>query len=301
MDLAFYIATCTIFHLLYLALHLGTIDRCASPGLYKYFRAIFVLFLMVSDIVFVVIFLFVPSIPQAYYLVSFSWFALLLINWSCVNCWNRWAGIRIEKEWGTDDNGNPKCTKRYRHSMKEIKEILDENLPKEPKVIVQCEAVEPRTSCCRKQRVIWSNQKEFEFQHWIDVTEQHLVKSQIEEAIFGELKIDFEFGDEETKESYEQHVQNLVKEAKQHSPNDQVNIKQIFEVGEKDIKTYRRSFYGKKILFGKPFVCLQGVFPQIELSFKILKWLLEKIGCKSLLTKGIVNKKVICDRNIVAV
>uniref|UniRef100_A0A7M5WTT1 Uncharacterized protein n=1 Tax=Clytia hemisphaerica TaxID=252671 RepID=A0A7M5WTT1_9CNID len=186
-------------------------------------------------------------------------------------------------------------------STDSIEKIVIDNLPTEPKVITQCEAVEPLTSCCRKQRVIWSNQKEFEFQHWIDVTEQHLVKSQIEEAIFIELKIEFEFDDEETKESYEQHVQNLVKEAKQHSPNAQVNIKQIFQVGEKDIKTYRRSFYGKKALFGRPCACLQCIFPQIELSFKILKRFLEKFGLKSLLTKEIVIRKVISDRNIVAV
>uniref|UniRef100_A0A7M5WTV2 Uncharacterized protein n=1 Tax=Clytia hemisphaerica TaxID=252671 RepID=A0A7M5WTV2_9CNID len=271
MELIPYLFVCLFVNSIYFLFHLCTIDRRASPGFYKCFRAIFIPYLMVCDIVFVVIFLFVPSLPQAYYLVSFSWFALLLMNWSCVNCCNRWEGIRIIQEWGRDDNGNPKCTKQYRESMKEIKEILDENLPKDPKVIVQCEAAEPQTSCCRKQRVIWSNQKEFEFRHWIDVTEQYLVKSQIQEAIFGELKIDFEFDDEETKESFEQHVQNLVKEVKQHSPNAQVNIKQIFQVREKDIKTYRQSFYGKKALFREPFVCLQCIFPQIELSFKILK------------------------------
>ena len=133
------------------------------------------------------------------------------------------------------------------------------------------------------------------------MTEQHLVKTQIEDAIFGELKIEVEFDDEETKESYEQHVQNLVKEAKQHTPNVQINIKQIFQVGEKDIKTIRRSFYGKKILFGKPFVFLQLVFPQIELSFKILKWFLENVGYKSLLTKNVVIKKVISSKNIGAI
>ena len=149
--------------------------------------------------------------------------------------------------------------------------------------------------------VIWSEPKEFKFQHWIDVTEQHLVKTQIEDAIVGELKIEIEFDDEETKESYEQHVQNLVTEAKKHSQNAHINIKRIFQVGEKDIEVNRRWFYGKKILFGKPFVLLQLVFPQIELYFKVLKWFLEEKGYKSLLTKEIVVKKVISNRNIEAI
>ena len=149
--------------------------------------------------------------------------------------------------------------------------------------------------------VIWSEPKEFKFQHWIDVTEQHLVKTQIEDAIVGELKIEIEFDDEETKESYEQHVQNLVTEARQHSQNAHINIKQVFRVNEKDIKTIRKSFYGKRVLFGELFALLQLVYPQIELSFKILKWFLEKIGYKSLLTKEIVVNKVISNRNIEAV
>ena len=168
-------------------------------------------------------------------------------------------------------------------------------------MITQCQAREPRLMCCKKQ-LIWSGQREFEFQHWIDVTEQHLVKTQIEGAIVGELKIEFEFDDEETKESYEQHVQNLVKEAKQNSQNAQINIKQIFKVGEKDIKSVRRPFYGKKIVFGKPFVLLQLVYPQVELSLKIFKWFLQRIGFKSLLTKDVVIKKVILsNRNIEAI
>ena len=204
---------------------------------------------------------------------------MLLINWSCINAYRRWRDIK----------------------NKEIDTVLDENIPAEPKVITQCEAAEPRISCCTKQRAIWSEQREFEFQHWIDVTDRNLVKPQVKEAIVGELKIEIEFDDEETKESYEQHVQNLVKEAKQHSPNAHIKIKHIFQVGEKDIKTIRRSFYGEKVLFGKPFLLLQSGFPQIELYFKILKWFLEKIGYKSLLTKEIVVNKVISNRNIEAV
>ena len=171
--------------------------------------------LAASCVAFVII-LFLPSLQPIYLIVSFSWFVVLVMEWSCMNAYERREEIKSRK------------------SIKEIETIFDENIIGEPKIITQCEA---RRLCC----VIWREQKEFEFQHWIDVTDQHLVKTQIEEAIVGELKVEIEFDDEETKESYEQHVQNLVKEAKQHSPNAPINIKHIFQVGEKDIETIRRS------------------------------------------------------------
>ena len=212
---------------------------------------------------------------------------MLLIHLTCLTFCPRW---NAKKTWAYQ-NGRRRSIKRYDNLMEEIEREIDP----EPKIITQCDAVRPRLLCCTRNQVIWKKQKEFEFQHWIDVTEQHLVKTQIEDVIVGELKIEVEFDDEETKESYEQHVQNLVKEAKQHFPNAQINIKQIFQVGEKDIKTIRRSFYGK------PFVLLQLGFPQFEFIFKIIKWFLQKIGYKSLLTKEIVVKKVISDRNIEAI
>ena len=215
---------------------------------------------------------------------------MLVIEWSCMNAYERRKEIKIRKR-----------SRIYRNSIEEIKAILIRNILLKPKVITQCEAVQPRSSCCTKQRVSWSQQKEFKCQHWIDVTEQHLVKTQIEDAIVGELKIEIEFDDEETKESYEQHVQNLVKEAKQHSQNAQINTKRIFKVSERDIETVRKSFYGKKILFGESFVLLLLIYPQIEIIFKILKWFFEKLGVKSLLTKEIVIKKVVSNRNIEAI
>ncbi|XP_066936335.1 uncharacterized protein [Clytia hemisphaerica] len=281
MGSVIYALVATVLHFICFYVTIISKDKCKSRCFYKCFRVIFIVHLATNGIVFLIIFLFFPSQPPTFYVISLPLMFVLLM-------------VRSLYQYNREKQAQS-------FVLEEVATFLDENLLKEPKVIVQCEAAEPRTLCCRKQRVIWSNLKEFEFQHWIDVTEQHLVKSQIEEAIFGELKIEFEFDDEETKESYEQHVQNLVKEAKQHSPHAQVNVKQIFQVGEKDIKTYRRSFYGKKALFGEPFVCLQCIFPQIELSFKILKWFLERVGFRSLLIKDVVIKKVISNRNIEAV
>ena len=112
-----------------------------------------ILDLVASGVAFVVIFLFVPSLQPAYYSGSFSWFAILLIEWSCMNACRRWDYIRIRKEW-TDQNGRRQCIERYSNLMEEIETLTNGHIAAKPKIITLYEAVhvEATSFYCKKHR-----------------------------------------------------------------------------------------------------------------------------------------------------
>ena len=123
-----------------------------------------------------------------------------------------------------------------------LRDLVNENKLTAPKVLAYCEVLEPKLPIWKfwkRRKVIWREEKTFEYKHWIDLTEindetiQHFER---EQNIVTMIDFDVRIDDEETEKSYQRHVQNLLDELPEVCRNGEIKTKRLIRIGQVDVE-----------------------------------------------------------------
>ena len=96
--------------------------------------------------------------------------------------------------------------------------VVNQQISARPKIITYLEVIEPKTFFWSSKQVIWREEKTFEYQHWIDLTNRTKIED-CRDALVLKIDFDIQFDDKETEELYREHVQTLLDELPEYCKN----------------------------------------------------------------------------------
>ena len=175
----------------------------------------------------------------------------------------------------------------------EFKNAVDHYLSRKPEIVTICEVSERTSSWSpmkTNKEVIWRENKTFEFQHWIDLTDTNLVQK-YSKGQFVRIDFEIDFDDLETEQAYEEHVQTLLNELPEFCQNGDIVLKRIERLEGDDV-TKGHWF---QLMNESPFHHL--IFSIIGIALHEGIWWAGRIG-RSFCPKRIVVKKVVTTKNL---
>ena len=194
-------------------------------------------------------------------------FAFNLIKW--ISSYNNFALREVDVDWT---------------------HTVNQQISTRPEIITYLEVIEPKPFFWSSKQVIWREEKTFEYQHWIDLTNKTKI-ADCRDAWILRVDFDIQFDDKETEELYREQVQTLINELPEYCKNATKITKTIMKIGDRRANEtqlyYKTAFLGKLY---KNWILQTLVFP-VGL-IKLYGWIFEKLGANFLARRFVITKMV---------
>ncbi|XP_066914670.1 uncharacterized protein [Clytia hemisphaerica] len=175
-------------------------------------------------------------------------------------------------------------------------QFLDHKISEKPKVITYCQVFEPDKFVLPSRRIIWREEKTFEYNYWIDLTDQ-IEKEDCDKALIMKVEFDVQFDDDETEKMYQEHVQNLLDELPEYCKNGRKVVQRIIKIDDQKTNEVEY-FYDSMFLKAYAKLIFQTLlFPATLI--RLFSWVIKQLNL-IFFVKSIMIKKVISSRNIEA-
>uniref|UniRef100_A0A7M5XCA8 Uncharacterized protein n=1 Tax=Clytia hemisphaerica TaxID=252671 RepID=A0A7M5XCA8_9CNID len=166
--------------------------------------------------------------------------------------------------------------------------LVNRQISTRPEIITYCEVIEPKAYFWSSKEVIWREEKVFEYDYWIDLTDSSKI-GKFQAAWMVRVDFDIQFDDEETENLYQEHVKTMLHELPEYCKNATKVTKTIMKIEGKSVDEIQLYYNWPKIL--------QVLIFHIGRLVKLYSWIFKKL-CANLFTTRIVITKVISNKNI---